>query len=112
MARPKKYRKYSEIEIEQLIKLSDKALYNSIKILYDCQGAQEQAREASIYNNRRGFAKPDAKMLTQMAKGVIDNGALDFDQKAALRGKLVKRYIRQITKLVNERWDRTQTSLI
>ena len=112
MARPRKFRKYSKIEIEQLIRLSDNALYNALTALYQCQLEDEQDREQSIYKNRMGFAKPDAKMLTVMAKMLQENGGLEFDNKQALRNKLVKRYVTQITNICNYNWDQTQTTLI
>ena len=112
MARPRKFRKYTEVEIEQLIRLSDNALYNALTALYQCQLEDEQAREVSVYKNRMGFAKPDAKMLTVMAKMLQDQGSLNFDNKQSLRAKLIKRYVRQLTRICNYNWDQTQTTLI
>lgn len=112
MARPRKFRKYSPIEIEQLISRSDNALFNALMALYQCQLEDEQSRERSIYYNRMGFAKPDAKMLTVMAKMLQDDGNLSFDNKIALRNKLVRRYVKQITRICNKNWDEAQVTLI
>ena len=72
----------------------------------------EQIREISIYKNRRGFAKPDAKMLTTMSKLLEENGSLSFDNVQLLRTKLVRRYVRQITRIANYNWETMQTTLI
>ena len=112
MARPKKVYKYSELEIQQLLTYSDCALFNALGLLYDCQTASEQRVEASYMNNRRGFAKPDAKSLTVIAKTIQETGTIDFDNKAYLRNKLLKRYVRQITKIANRNWEQAQTTLI
>ena len=112
MARPRKFRKYTEIEIEQLIKYSDNALYNALSAIYQCQLDDEQAREVSIHHNRRGFAKPDAKSMTVLAKLLQENGSLEFGNKQVVRNKLVSRYVRQITKIANENWDQQQVTLV
>lgn len=112
MARPRKFRKYTPVEIEQLISNSDNALYNALIALYQCQLDDEQARDRSIYKNRRGFAKPDAKMLSTMAKMLQDDGNLSFDNKVSLRNKLVRRYVKQITRICNKNWDDAQVTLI
>ncbi len=112
MARPRKFRKYTPVEIEQLISRSDNALYNALTALYQCQLEDEQAAEKSIYFNRRGFAKPDAKMLSSMAKMLQDEGNLSFDNKINLRNKLVRRYVKQITRICNYNWDVGQVTLV
>lgn len=112
MARPRKFRKYSPVEIEQLIQRSDNALYNALTALYQCQLDDEQSVERSIYFNRRGFAKPDAKMLTVLAKLLQSDGLLSFENKERLRTKLVRRYVKQITKICNYNWDTQQVTLI
>ena len=112
MARPRKFRKYSTVEIEQLISNSDNALYNALIALYQCQLEDEQSEEKSKYYNRMGFSKPDAKHLTACAKLLEDEGCLSFDNKVYLRNKLVRRYVRQITKICNRNWDEAQVTLI
>ena len=112
MARPRKFRKYSPVEIEQLISRSDNALYNALTALYQCQLDDEQAEEKSKYFNRKGFAKPDAKMLTVLAKMLQDDGTLSFENKETLRNKLVRRYVKQITRICNYNWDVGHVTLV
>ena len=112
MARPRKVYKYSELEIEQLLIHSDRALLNALNLLYDCQTDTEQRVEASFMNNRRGFAKPDAKSLTSLAKTWNETGSIDFDGKMYVRNKLTKRYVRQITKICNHNWETARATLI
>ena len=112
MARPRRQVKYSEIEIEQLIRNSDNALYNALISLYQYQLEDEQLREVSMYRNNKGFAKADAKMLTVMSKMLQEHGTLSFDNVQKLRAKLVRRYVRQITRIANYNWDTEQVTLI
>lgn len=112
MSRPRKFRKYSPVEIEMLISNSDNALYNALTALYQCQLNDEQQVERSIYFNRKGFAKPDAKMLTGLAKMLQQEGCLSFDNKCRLRNKLVRRYVKQITRICNYNWDTQQVTLV
>ena len=112
MARPRRQVKYTEIEIDQLIKFSDNALYNALAALYQCQLDDEQVREVSIHHNRHGFAKPDAKSMTVLAKLLQENGSLEFGNKQVVRNKLVSRYVRQITKIANENWDQMGVTLV
>ena len=46
------------------------------------------------------------------AKMLQDDGNLSFDNKIALRNKLVRRYVKQITRICNKNWDEAQVTLI
>ena len=96
--------KWTQDEIKQFLRTNDQVLYKALKDLYACQMADEQRLEGSIHHNRMGFAKPDAKSLTIMAKLLNEQGVLSFENTQKVRDKLVGRYTKQITKIFNAQW--------
>jgi len=61
------------------------------------QVSDEVTSECTVYNNKRGFNKSDAKFLSQVAKRVCDHERLSFDDICKLQRRMPK-YAAQIVR--------------
>lgn len=75
-------------EIINLLRTNDKAIARALVVLADRQTADEQASEATKYNNGRGFRPCHAHMGTSMAKFYKARGYLSPKQIAYWRAKI------------------------
>jgi hypothetical protein len=70
---------------------------NNLMIVYNNQTNDEQAANETHYRNRMGFNYADARILSRIAKSVIDNKSLDDSQLIEIKTRMPK-YARQIVK--------------
>lgn len=87
-------------EIRELLKANDKMVMRSLKKLYDCQTADEQACQEATHANGAGFNKPDAAFMTSVAEFMLKRGYLTEKQLAAVRKRIMK-YAGQLTRIAN-----------
>lgn len=91
---------WTQEEIKNLVQTNDNMLYRSLKKLYDCQTADEQASGETKEHNGKGFNAFDAEILTSFVNFFNRTGFLTDKQKAIARKKLVK-YTKQLTLIAN-----------
>lgn len=70
---------------------------NNLMIVYSHQTNDEQAANETHHRNRMGFNYADAKVLSRIAKDVIDKKPLDDYQLFEIKTRMPK-YARQIVK--------------
>ncbi len=68
-----------------------------LMIVFKNQAPDEVTSECTVYNNKRGFNKSDAKFLSQVAKRVYDHEKLSFDDIYKLQLRMPK-YAAQIVR--------------
>lgn len=94
-------RTWTKDEIKNLILTNDKMVGLSLKQLYNCQTADEQAIGETNHQNGMGFNGVDAPILTSFAVFYIERGYLSSKQLVIARKKLIK-YCGQLTRLANQ----------
>ena len=87
-------------EIKYLLNTNDKMLMRSLKKLYECQTADEQAGKETSHVNGMGFNKPDSQFMTSVAEFMLARGYLTEKQKSVVRRKIMK-YAKQLTRIAN-----------
>lgn len=95
-------RTWTKEEIKNLILTNDRMVGLSLKQLYNCQTADEQASHETNHQNGMGFNGVDAPILTSFAVFYMERGYLSPRQLVIARKKLVK-YSGQLTRLANNR---------
>lgn len=67
-------------DITQLLAVNDKAVARALVVLYNNQTPDEQAIDATLKRNGRGFTSADALVGTSMARFYLKNGFLTSKQ--------------------------------
>ena len=94
-------KKWTKESVRALLEKSDKAVVRGLMRLYEFQSDTEQEREDAIARNKMGFNKPDARVLTNIAKWYESNGFLTPNQIRLVRKKILK-YSGQLARLVQQ----------
>lgn len=79
-----------ESYLKNLIKTNDKALYKSIILIYEMQTDKERYIGESKEENGIGFAKVDAKEMSDIAKKIKQGNKLTSGEIAKSRNKMQK----------------------
>jgi len=85
-------------------------LFRAILAIYAGQTADERLKMDSVYDNRRGFNKPDARQMTGIALFLESGGELSPKTIEVCRTKMCK-YAGQLAKLANAKAAQKENSV-
>jgi len=88
--------------IREKINTDNRWLFRAVLALYARQTYDERASTDTLYNNRRGFNKPDAPFLTCVAQILESGGQLSPYTVAKCRLRMCK-YATQLARIANKK---------
>ena len=88
-------------DIIRKIKTDDDSVKSFLLMLYGQQTADERRGRYTYSENRRGFNRADAPVLTSIADQLIKKRWLTWKQIEAARSRLIK-YANQLSRLTQE----------
>jgi hypothetical protein len=94
---------WTKERVQELLKVSDKAVARAILALYSRQTASEQAGEQTDVENGVGFNKIDAPFLSSIAKALPRYNNHMTERQLRTARKMLPKYWRQLCEIANER---------
>jgi len=94
-------KKWKAEYIRHKLLTDDHWLFRGLLAIHSYQTADEKENKDTIYHNRRGFTKADAKWLSSCAELLLKGGSFSVPMLAAVRRRM-KKYASQLTKIANE----------
>lgn len=92
---------WTKEDIQELLRVNDKAVARAITALYERQTAAEQADGETSVANGVGFNKIDAPFLTSIAKALPRYNGHMTERQLKVARKMLPKYWRQLVEIAN-----------
>ena len=94
-------KKWKVDDIRVKMTTDDNWLFRGLLAIHSYQTADEKENKDTIYHNRRGFTKWDAKWMSACAELLLEGGSFSETMLATVRSRM-RKYATQFTKIANE----------
>jgi transcription initiation factor IIE alpha subunit len=88
-------------EVEENINTNPNAVNRALLTLYEQQTLDEKSSHLTSHTNKMGFNGADAPFGTSLAEQIMKGRTLSDNQLATAR-RMLKKYVKQITKIYNQ----------